>query len=108
MRLALVRGRVVLNVAVPVLRGASLLLVEPVTAVNLAARNGEGGGRSLVVVDRLNAGVGEMIGIVEGSEAVNAYYPHVAPVDAYCALVVRDYEFKPPEGASGAAPEGSR
>ncbi len=107
MRLGIVRGKVVLNVAVPVLRGASLLLVEPVTAGNLAARNGAGGGRSLVVLDHLNAADGEMIGIVEGSEAGNAFYPQPAAIDAYCALIVRDYEFRPPEGHSGPA-EGSR
>ena len=90
------RGKVVLNVAADALRGTSLLLVEPVTAVNLAARNGVGGGKSLVVADRLSAGQGEMIGIVEGREAANAYYPGVAPVDAYCALIVRDYVFEPP------------
>jgi microcompartment protein CcmK/EutM len=95
-RLGIVRGHVVLCLAAPGLAGTTLLLVEPVTAENLEARNGEGGGRSVVVADRLSPGEGELIGIVEGAEATNAYYPGTAPVDAYCALVVRDYEFKPP------------
>ncbi len=100
MRLGIVRGRVVLSVAAPGLPGAAFLVVEPVTAANLAARNGEGGGRPLVVADHLGAGSGDLIGIVEGSEATNAYYPRVAaPVDAYCALIVRDYEFEPPAEA---------
>lgn len=94
MRLGVVTGRVVLSVAAAELAGATLLVAEPVTAANLAARSGAGGGRPLVVADHLGAGPGDIIGIVEGSEAANAYYPSVAPVDAYCALIVRDYEFQ--------------
>ncbi len=104
MRLGVVRGRVVLGLSEPGLQGAALLVVEPVTAANLGARNGEGGGRSLVAVDYLGAGPGDLVGVVEGSEAANAYYPAMAPVDAYCALIVRDYEFKPPaDGGHGHA-----
>lgn len=106
MRLGRVRGQVVLSIAVPELRGTTLLVVEPVTAANLEARNDEGGGRPLIVADHLSPAVGEMIGIVEGSEAVNAYHPRTAPVDAYCALIVRDYEFVPPGDEPGAASEG--
>ena len=69
MRLGIVRGHVVLSRSLPALRGTSLLLVEPVTAANLAARNGQGGGKTLVVADRLSPATGEMIGVVEGSEA---------------------------------------
>jgi microcompartment protein CcmK/EutM len=106
-RLGFVRGTVVLSRAVPGFEDTTLLLVEPVTADNLAARNGRGGGRSLVVADRgLAPGDGELIGIVEGSEAVNAYHPGTAPVDAYCALVVRDYQFEPPCAAARRELEG--
>ena len=106
MRLGIVRGQVVLSLAAPGLAGTTLLLVEPVSAENLEARNNNGGGRSLVVADHLSPGEGEMIGIVEGAEAVNAYYPGTAPVDAYCALVVDDYEFKPPTAGSSQGTEG--
>lgn len=111
MRLGIVTGRVVLSLAAPELAGATLLVAEPVTAANLAARNGAGGGRPLVVVDHLGAGTGDLIGMVEGSEAANAYYPRSAPVDAYCALIVRNYVFEPPgeAGPPGAGdPEGQR
>lgn len=106
MRLGIVRGQVVLSLAAPGLVGTTLLLVEPVTAENLEARNQNGGGRMMVVADHLSPGEGELIGIVEGAEAVNAYYPKTAPVDAYCALVVRDYEFKPPTAESSQETEG--
>jgi len=106
MRLGIVRGQVVLSLAAPSLAGTSLLLVEPVTAENLEARNGKGGGRPLVVADRLAPGEGAVIAFVEGAEAANAYFPDAAPVDAYCALVVRDYEFTPPAAGSRRKTEG--
>lgn len=106
MRLGIVRGQVVLNRAAPGFEDTTLLIVEPVNAENLEARTGHGGGRQLVVADRLAPGEGELVGFVEGSEAVNAYHPGTAPVDAYCSLVVRDYEFKPPAARSGREREG--
>jgi len=107
MRLGMVIGRVVLSRSLPSLRGTSLLLVEPVTAPNLAARNGLGGGRTIVVADQLSPAAGQMIALVEGSEAANPY-PSPTPVDAYCALIVNDYVFQPPEAAETAAAEGRR
>jgi microcompartment protein CcmK/EutM len=95
-RLGIVRGQVVLSRGIPALRGTTLLLVEPVTASNLAARNGLGGGRTLVVADHLSPAVGQMIGIVEGSEAAQPF-PVPTAVDAYCALIVNEYTFLPPE-----------
>ena len=105
MRLGMVIGRVVLSRSLPSLRGTSLLLVEPVTAPNLAARNGLGGGRTIVVADRLAPATGQMIGIVEGREAAQPF-PAPTPVDAYCALIVNAYTFHPPEAADGSAAEG--
>jgi ethanolamine utilization protein EutN len=96
MRLGIVRGHVVLNSVVPELRGTRLLVVEPVTAQNLAAGNGLGGGKALVVADQLAPGLGQTIGFVEGREAANPYWPKQAPVDAYCALVVDGVDFRPP------------
>jgi microcompartment protein CcmK/EutM len=95
MRLGIVLGHVVLSRAIPALKGTSLLLVDPVTAPNLAARNGQGGGRTFVVADRLSPAVGQMIGVVEGSEAARPF-PTPTAVDAYCALVVNDYTFQVP------------
>lgn len=106
MRLGIVRGQVVLSLAAPSLAGTTLLLVELVTAENLEARDGRSDGRFLVVADHLAPGQGALIGIVEGSEAANAYYPAAAPVDAYCSLVVRDYEFTPPAAEVRAGTEG--
>jgi len=105
-RLGIVRGQVTLSLAAEALAGTTLLIVEPVTAENLEARNGKGGGRQIVVADRLSPGEGELIAFVEGSEAANAYHPGVAPVDAYCSLVVREYEFRTPPARPGRGTEG--
>jgi carbon dioxide concentrating mechanism protein CcmL len=100
MRLGIVRGRVVLNLCVPSLKGVRLVMVEPVTAGNLAARNGKGGGKALIAADHLGAAPGQMVGFVEGREAANPYWPGKAPVDAYCALVVDTYTFRPPSDSN--------
>ena len=105
MRLGIVRGQVVLSRAIPALQGTRLLLAEPVNAANLAARNGQGGGKTLVVADRLAPATGQMIGIVEGSEAAQPF-PTPTAVDAYCALIVNGYTFEPPEAAGTPAAEG--
>ncbi len=96
MRLGIVRGQLVLSVAVPELRGTRLLVVEPVSAANLAAGNGQGGGKCLIVADHLAPGLGETIGFVEGREAANPYWPDKAPVDAYCSIIVDRVDFRPP------------
>ena len=93
MRLGIVCGHVVLTRAVPNLEGPRFLMVEPVTAENLAAGNGKGGGKTLVVADHLAPDRGQMVAFVEGREGANAYWPKNAPVDAYCALIVKDVDF---------------
>jgi hypothetical protein len=108
MRLGIVVGRVVLSRAVPALKGTTLLVVDPVTAADLAERNGRGGGTTIVVADRqLSPATGQMIGVVEGREAASPF-PEPTPVDAYCALVVNDYTFVPPSVLDGPGREGRR
>jgi hypothetical protein len=34
-----------------------------------------------------------MVAFVEGREGANAYWPKDAPIDAYCALIVKDVDF---------------
>lgn len=108
MRLGFVRGQVVLSCAVPGLAGTRLLVVEPVTAANLAAGNGQGGGKALVVADHLAPGLGQLVAFSEGREAANPYHPGRAAVDAYCALIVDGVDFRPPpqEGPLPAPKDG--
>jgi microcompartment protein CcmK/EutM len=88
MRLGIVRGHVTLNQAVEAFRGKTLVVLEPVTMENLRAKNGLGGGKSLVAVDALGAGEGQMVAFTEGREASNPFWPNAVPVDAYCSLIV--------------------
>jgi microcompartment protein CcmK/EutM len=99
MRLGIVRGHVVLSQGVESLRGTRLLVVEPITASNLEACAGQGGGKCLIVADQLAPGLGETIAFVEGREAANPYWPANVPVDAYNALIVDGVDFKPPAAA---------
>ena len=108
MRLGLVRGEVVLNAAVPALRGNRLVIVEPVTAENLAAENGLGGGKALIAVDHLGAAEGQMVAFTEGREAANPFWPERVPVDAYCALIVKSVYFRPPHCPDGEKPGEER
>jgi len=98
MRIGIVRGCVVLNRSVAALKGTRFLVVEPVTAENLGAKNNLGGGKPLIVADRLAPASGQSIAFTEGREAANAYWPVGAPVDAYSALIVESVDFKPPFG----------
>jgi len=88
MRLAFVRGHVTLSPSVPELLGKTLVVLEPVTMANLVAKNGLGGGKSLVAVDALGAAKGQMVAFTEGTEAANPYWPNRVPIDAYCSLIV--------------------
>lgn len=88
MRLGIVRGHVTLSPAVPELLGKTLVVLEPVTMANLVAKNGLGGGKSLVAVDALGAAKGQMVAFTEGTEAANPYWPNRVPIDAYCSLIV--------------------
>jgi len=92
----MVRGKVVLSVSIPSLIGTRLLVVEPVMADSLAQGREPGGGKALIVADHLAPDEGQMIAFTEGREASNPYWPKPAPVDAYCALIVENIDFRPP------------
>jgi microcompartment protein CcmK/EutM len=66
MRLGIVRGHVTLTPAVPELLGLTLVVLEPVTMANLRAKNGLGGGKSLIAVDALGAAKGQMVALRKG------------------------------------------
>jgi carbon dioxide concentrating mechanism protein CcmL len=88
MRIGIVRGHVTLNSALPAMKGKALVILEPITMTNLTAKNGFGGGKSLVAVDGLGAAKGQMVGFTEGREAANPFWPTHVPVDAYCTLII--------------------
>ena len=53
-----------------------LLVVQPLAA------DGSDSGRTLVAVDAVGAGVGEVVFVVRGKEASFPFHPVEAPVDA--------------------------
>ena len=63
---------------------------------NLRAKNGLGGGKALIAVDQLGAAEGQMVAFTEGREAANPFWPNLMPIDAYCALIVKSADFRPP------------
>jgi len=86
MRLGVVRGTVVLSLAVPELQGIRLAIVEPITRESLSSAN-PGGGKPIVAADQLGAAHGQIVGFVEGRTAASPFYPSKVPVDAYCVLI---------------------
>ncbi len=72
--------------------------MEPVTAESLEAGGRLGGGKPLIAADQLGSGVGQVVGFVEGRTAASPYYPGEVPVDAYCALIADNIEYRPPKG----------
>jgi microcompartment protein CcmK/EutM len=97
-RLGIVRGRVVLALADPSLRGTRFLLVEPVSARRLRTGGEEAPRPCLVVADRnLGPATGQLVAFVEGAEAANPWHPGGAPVDATLSLLVEAYDYRPPE-----------
>jgi microcompartment protein CcmK/EutM len=102
MRLGVVRGTVVLSLAVPELQGIRLAIVEPITRERLASGANLGGGKPLIVASQLGAAAGQVVGFIEGRTAANPYWPAKVPVDAYCALIADrvDYRKSSPRKAS--------
>ncbi|MDO5113016.1 MAG: EutN/CcmL family microcompartment protein [Planctomycetia bacterium] len=93
MRISKVIGNVTLSRIHPTLQGGSFRLAVPAREEELpwSAVSEEGevpSSEAVVVYDALGAGVGQWIGIGEGREAVNPFYPEVKPVDAYNALIL--------------------
>lgn len=76
MQLARVIGDVVSTMKDGNLTGLKLLLLQPIAA------SGEASGRTLVALDSVGAGVGEVVFYVRGREAAFPFYPGEPPADA--------------------------
>ncbi|NOT45971.1 MAG: EutN/CcmL family microcompartment protein [Acidobacteria bacterium] len=76
MQLARVVGDVVSTVKNTALGGVTLLVLQPIDA------GGASVGRTLVAVDAVGAGVGEVVFFVRGKEASFPFYPVEVPADA--------------------------
>ena len=97
MRLGIVKGTVVLSRGLAVMAGTRYLIVEPVTADNLRARNSRGGGREVGAADQLGAGTGQMVCFEEGREACSPWLPASVPVDVYISGIIDSVTYEPTE-----------
>jgi len=86
MQLARVIGDVVATRKDDKLVGLKLLVVQPLTAGR------EPAGRTLVAVDAVGAGAGEVVFFVRGKEASFPFYPVEAPVDAGIVGIVDHWD----------------
>lgn len=76
MQLARVIGDVVSTMKDGSLTGLKLLILQPIAA------SGEPSGRTLVALDSVGAGVGEVVFFVRGREAAFPFHPAEPPADA--------------------------
>ena len=90
MQLAKVIGDVVVTRKDENLTGVTLLVLQPIAA------DGSKVGRTLVAVDAVGAGVGEIVFFVRGKEASFPFYPVEAPVDAGVVGIVDSYDVPEP------------
>jgi microcompartment protein CcmK/EutM len=89
-QLARVIGNVVATLKDGNLDGMKLMLLQPVSPA------GEDTGRTLVAVDAVGAGVGEVVFFVRGKEASFPFYPTEVPTDAGIVGIVDHWDVPPP------------
>jgi len=88
MHLARVVGNIVATYKDANLEGLKLLILQPITPERTAT------GRTLVAVDAVGAGVGEVVFFVRGKEASFPFYPVEAPVDAGVVGIVDHWDLE--------------
>jgi len=99
MRIAQVIGRITLNVQDPSFKGGRWLMCNPVdakdfnTACNVPPPHSSQ--MSLVAYDNIGAGEGDIVGIVEGTEAT-APFDHDIPIDAITVAIFDSLHYQPP------------
>ena len=85
MQLARVIGDVVSTMKDVNLTGLKLLILQPIAA------SGDASGRTLVALDSVGAGVGEVVFFVRGREAAFPFYPDEPPADASVVGIVDEW-----------------
>jgi microcompartment protein CcmK/EutM len=88
MFLARVSGSVVATQKVPSMTGSKLLVVEPLRVDERSKKRLKPTGRTIVVVDTVGAGQGEVVLVVQGSSARMTDETNKLPVDAVIVGIV--------------------
>lgn len=91
MRIGKVIGNVTLSRVHPSLVGARWLITVPLSLESLQSDEPTDA-EPVIVYDELGAGAGSRIGVSEGREASQPFYPDRKPVDAYCACILDSIE----------------
>jgi len=100
MKLGKVIGRVTLSVACPAFKGARWLIINPSDRKTIKTLSEDmestalSPGPSPVVYDDLGAGVGDIIGYVEGAEAATPF-KNPTPVDAINTAIIDRVFYNP-------------
>ena len=87
MRIAEVIGKVTLSAWHPSLKGATWLVIVPLSRDGLR-QDTAGRGEPFVMYDELGANVGSLVAVSEGAEAAAPFYPDQKPIDAYNAALL--------------------
>lgn len=99
MRLAQVIGRVTFSIQDPSFKGGRWLMVNPLdaTQINDACQTPPplSGQFSLVAYDDMGAGLGDIVGVVEGAEAT-APFDFPIPIDAIVIAIFDSLSYTPP------------
>ncbi len=88
MQIARVIGDVVMTRKDDNLSGIPLLVLQPLAA------DGTDAGRTLVAVDSVGAGLGEIVFFVRGKEAGFPFHPTQVPADAGIVGIVDHYDIE--------------
>jgi microcompartment protein CcmK/EutM len=94
MRISKVVGKVTLVRQLRELPAGTYLLVRTLNRGSLAGVN-EGNDESEVVYDSLAAREGDLIGMVEGTEATAPFWPKKVPFNTYNACILERVHFQP-------------
>ena len=85
MELGRVRGSLVLNIALPSLKGKSLKVVEEIDARDISQP-----GKLLISFDYIGTGDGELVLYESGPESAIAFFPDMTGSDANILAIVDD------------------
>lgn len=99
MRIAQIIGRVTLSIQDPSFKGGRWLMANPLDAAQINNSCGKAPALSaqpsLVTYDDLGAGLGDIVGIVEGAEAT-APFDYPIPIDAITVAIFDSLSHTPP------------
>lgn len=93
MKLARTIGTVTLARSHPSMQGAKLRCVEIVDKIERLDANPLGGD-TVIAWDLCGSGLGDLVGLAEGPESTQPFYPDVKPLDASIVALIDDVSIR--------------